>query len=283
MVTVTLGIVQDADPKDWTRHRFGLVEERWRRLAGKAVWVTGAGTGYGRAIAVALAAADCVVFLTGRRPAKLAETIAEMKRLGVPVGTVHPLPTDITDARAVTAAAEQIGERCADLYGLVHCAALPPPTAGRWPLQEMTVDQWQRVLATNVTGAWLVARAAVAGLAAAASFRAVLLSSAAGWAFTPGFGAYNVSKAALNSLAGSFADEAAASRPDADVQINVVDPGEARTEMNQGSPISPYAVVGIVLALLSHPPSGPNGRFFHRDGRHLGFAAAAPYSRPLLP
>jgi NAD(P)-dependent dehydrogenase (short-subunit alcohol dehydrogenase family) len=282
MAAATPGIVQDADPRAWSKHRFGLPEKRWRRLAGRAIWVTGAGTGYGRAIAVAAAAAGATVYLTGRRPAKLTESIAEMERLGVPVGAARPLPADLSDAEAVAAAAERIRTNSGGLYGLVHCAALPPPPVRR-PLEEMTLEQWQRILATNVTAAWLVTRAALAGLAANGAFRAVLLSSGAGWAFTPGVGAYNVSKAALNSLAGSFAAEAAAIRPLADVQINVVEPGEARTEMNQGSTVSPYAVVAMVLALVSHPPGGPNGRFFHRDGRHLAFAEAAPYERPLLP
>ena len=67
-----------------------------------------------------------------------------------------------------------------------------------------------------------------------------------------------------------------------DIQINVLVPGEARTEMNQGSTESPYAVVSMVLVLLSHPPGGPNGHFFNRDGRHLAFAYTQEYSQPLL-
>jgi NAD(P)-dependent dehydrogenase (short-subunit alcohol dehydrogenase family) len=107
-------------------------------------------------------------------------------------------------------------------------------------------------------------------------------SGRGGWAFTPGFGHYNATKAALNSLAGSLAAEAAARYPAADVQINVLNPGEARTEMNGGSTTSPYAAVSMTLILLSHPPSGPNGCFFARDGRHLGFAYAKPWPRELL-
>ena len=67
-----------------------------------------------------------------------------------------------------------------------------------------------------------------------------------------------------------------------DVQINVLVPGEARTEMNQGSNRSPYTIAGMVLLLLSHSPGGPNGHFFHADGRHLAFGYSPPYDRSLL-
>jgi NAD(P)-dependent dehydrogenase (short-subunit alcohol dehydrogenase family) len=117
---------------------------------------------------------------------------------------------------------------------------------------------------------------------AAGSGRVVLLTSEAGWAYTPGFGPYNVSKSALNNFGASLAAECGARCPSADVQINVLIPGEARTEMNRGSTISPYTIAPMMLALVSHPPGGPNGRFFHRDGRHLSFGYAEAFDRKLL-
>ena len=93
---------------------------------------------------------------------------------------------------------------------------------------------------------------------------------------------YNISKAALNSLGYSMAREYATHYPDIDIQMNIISPGEARTEMNQGSSVSPYSIVSIILLLLSHPKGGPNGKYFHRDGRHLKFAYSEPYERSLL-
>ena len=69
---------------------------------------------------------------------------------------------------------------------------------------------------------------------------------------------------------------------DKDVQINVLVPGEARTEMNKGSTRSPYAIVSMVLMLLSHPEGGPNGRYFRWDGGHLAFGNTSPYDKPLI-
>lgn len=142
--------------------------------------------------------------------------------------------------------------------------------------------QWNALLATNVTGQWLVSKAALPLLARAQALRIVFMTSEAGWAATPGFGPYNVGKSALNSLGASFAAECAARYPQRDVQVNVLIPGEAHTEMNAASAESPYSVVCMALLLLSHPAGGPNGCFFHRDGRHFEFGHARAFPRPLL-
>ncbi len=76
--------------------------------------------------------------------------------------------------------------------------------------------------------------------------------------------------------------EYSASYPDMDIQMNILSPGEARTEMNTDSSDSPYKVVSMTLVLLSHRPGGPNGKYFHRDGRHLAFAFAEAYDRRLI-
>ncbi|HEY0838515.1 MAG TPA: SDR family oxidoreductase [Azospirillum sp.] len=282
MTAATHGVVPDADPTAWRQHRFGLSRERWERLAGRIVWVTGAGTGYGQAISLALAAAGATVMLTGRRLHKLEETVAAAAPLGIERSRFVTVPADITDPVQVAVAAKAITARGGVPYGLVNNAALPQCPAGRWPLMDMTAEQWRQQMATNVTGPWLTTRAVAPAMAAAGTARVLFLSSEAGWAFSAGHGAYNVSKAALNSLSGCWAAELAARFPQADVQVNVLNPGEARTEMNQGSTVSPFALASMALVLLSHPPGGPNGRYFHRDGRHYGFAHAPAYDRPLI-
>lgn len=281
MISATPGILQDTDPHAWREHRFGLPHARWAALAGRTFWITGGGTGYGQALATALAAARATVFVSGRRPDKLAETVEAAKILAGTGEHVIALPCDITDPAAIEAVAKAIAARGA-LFGIVNNAALPEPPHGAQPLLQTTTDEWHRLFATNLTGAWLVTRAAVPYMERSGTLRALFVTSEAGWAFTAGMGPYNVSKAALNSLGAGFATECAAAYPGLDVQMNVLVPGEAATEMNRGSAISPYAIVSMALALLSHPPSGPNGCFFHRDGRHLAFAYAAAYERSLF-
>lgn len=281
-VVATPGIGQDFGPAGCSDHRFGLPVERWTSLAGQAFWITGAGTGYGQAIAIALAVAGARVFLTGRRPSKLEDTRQQAAQAGAAIANLIAVPADITDPAAVTQAAHTIATHGGILRGLISNAALPQPRSSPYPLADLSVEDWDRLLRTNITGQWLVARAALPLLSAGHGFRVVFMTSEAGWAYTPGFGPYNLTKAAVNNLGASFAAECAARMPNGDVQVNVLIPGEARTEMNQGSTNSPYSVVSMTLLLLSHPAGGPNGCFFHRDGRHFPFAYASPYGYSLL-
>lgn len=264
----TPGIRIDFDPAEWRSHRFGLSEGRWKGLHGKQVWITGAGTGYGRAVSVALACAGAELFLTGRRKEMLLESVEEIKLRCDALAPCHILPADITDPTQVKDAIKSITNETESLYGLIHCAAMPTKNNNN-PLQNESVEDWEAMFRLNVTAPWVITREIFPHMMRGGSARVIFFSSGAAWAFSSGFGPYNVSKAALNSLTGSLAEELSGSYPGKDIQINAIQPGEARTEMNQGSDISPFAVVNMTLLLLSHPKGGPNGKFFHRDGRQL--------------
>ncbi len=270
------------DPLRWQKHLFGLPKERWEYLRGKNFWITGAGTGYGRCLAVALAAAGAKVFLTGRRKQKLEETIQETERLGLSSKLCNIISADITDPEQVKKACDAVICSCDTLHGLVNNAALPARGDMLKPLLEGSFEDWNRIMSTNVTAPWFLTRTIFPHMAKGGTSRVLFISSEAGWAFTPGFGPYNVSKAALNNLGACMAAECAVSYPKVDVQINVLVPGEARTEMNQGAGNSPYILAGMALALLSHPKDGPNGKFFYWDGRQSSFCYAAPYDKPIL-
>jgi NAD(P)-dependent dehydrogenase (short-subunit alcohol dehydrogenase family) len=282
-MTVTRGLLEYCDPHAWSVHRFGLPPHRWNALAGQAIWVTGAGSGFGAAIATILAAAGGRPILSGRRREKLEDARMAMRDLGVDPEYASIIPCDVRDEVELARAAGEIAGRFGYLSGLVVCAALPQPRPTPWPFADLHRESWQSLFDTNLTAPWLTTRAALPLMLSAGRVRVLLLTSEAGWADTPGFGPYNVSKAALNSLGASLAAETAASHPAADIQINVLNPGEAKSEMNQGSTVSPYAAVAATLALLSHPSGGPNGRFFARDGRHLEFAYSKAWGKPLLP
>jgi NAD(P)-dependent dehydrogenase (short-subunit alcohol dehydrogenase family) len=274
--------MQLADPRFWRSHHFGLSQPRWDRLKGCAYWVTGAGTGYGRSISLALAAAGAQVFLTGKREEKLKETLAEGTSLGINVDHCVLVVADISVESDLVRAVGVISQHVSHLHGLVNSAALPQPGVGLYPLADQSLAAWSELFSTNVTAQWLTSRAALPLMANGGSIRIIFMSSEAGWAFTPGFGPYNISKSAVNTLGASIAAECSAHFPDQNVQINVLVPGEARTEMNRGSTESPYSVVSMTLALLTHPPKGPNGCFFHRDGRHLTFGYSDAYTKDLL-
>lgn len=284
-ISGTPGILQNTPPEIWSDHHFGLPPDRRQALAGHGFWVIGAGTGFGQATAVALALTGARVFLTGRRRERLEETAARAAACGADPALCRVVVADACDEAAVRRAAEEIAAVCAaertPFRGLVHCAAAPPPPAGPGPLRDLDPARWDALMRVNLTAPWLTTRTATPLMTAQGGARVVLFTSEAGWASTPTVGPYNVSKAALNSLGASLAAEFAALQPDDDIQINVLIPGEARSEMNQGSTESPFTAACMTLLLLSHPPGGPNGRFFHRDGRHFAFAYAFPWHRSL--
>lgn len=279
---VTQGIYEHADPKEWREHRFGLPPERWRRLSGRSFWVTGAGTGFGKSLAVGLAASGATVILGGRRLEKLEEALDEMRSFDIPTNNCHAIPMDITDEESVREACGRIEKNVGSLTGLVNNAGTFVTGLGDWPLMEQEPEDWDRQFDLNVKGQWLVTRGALPLMLRGDEVKVLFITSEAGWAFTPSAGHYNVTKAALNNLGASFAAECEDRYPDVDVQINVVVPGEARSEMNQGSDTSPYTLNSIVLALLSHPDGGPNGRFFFKDGRHLTFGYAPVYEKQIV-
>lgn len=281
-VLSTSGINQNADPSLWREHFFGLSETRWDRLKKRSFWITGAGSGYGQAVALALAAAGSLVFITGRSFQKLEATKLEGFRYKINTENLIPVVADITSEADLDSAIKHISGHTKVLYGLINSAALPQPDVGCFSLSNISKNCWNELMLTNITAQWLTTRAALPLLTIGKEARVLYLTSEAGWADSLGFGPYNVSKSAVNSLGASFASECSAKYPEKDIQINVLVPGEARTEMNQLSFNSPFAVVSMVLALLSHPTNGPNGQFFHRDGRHLSFGYSKIYNRSIL-
>jgi NAD(P)-dependent dehydrogenase (short-subunit alcohol dehydrogenase family) len=116
--------------------------------------VTGAGSGIGRAAAIALAASGFTVALIGRRDAPLQETQAAIDDAG---GDAYVVAADVADERSVDAAFAQILSEFGRLDVLFNNAGR---NAGAVPLDEYQLDFWNDVVATNLTGVFLCARAA---------------------------------------------------------------------------------------------------------------------------
>src|SRR6266581_3587137 len=140
MTHSTSGIVEDPDPRDWQQHKYGLTEERWGRLRSRAFWITGAGTGFGWAIATALASSGARVFLTGRREPKLREALEAMSFLGIGTERCHVVAADLTDPEQVERAFALIHLRCTSLQGLVNSAAAPQRTRFPYPLEQEGIE-----------------------------------------------------------------------------------------------------------------------------------------------
>jgi NAD(P)-dependent dehydrogenase (short-subunit alcohol dehydrogenase family) len=119
----------------------------------KVAVITGAGTGVGRASAIALAADGFTIVLAGRRRDRLEEVADD-----VPAETLI-VQTDITDPRAVDDLFTVTEQRFGRVDLLFNNAGMGAPAV---PLDELDVEQWRQVVDTNLTGAFLCARAAMA-------------------------------------------------------------------------------------------------------------------------
>jgi len=162
-------------------------------LSGKAVLVTGAASGMGRATALRLAGAGASVALLDR--SAVSEVSAECERLGARVLGAR---LDVGDEASVAAAVEAVGAWAPELSGVVHLAG--HLGGGSVPFESVTSDDWHDVITANLTGAFYVARHTQSLLEAG---RGVLVLGGSGAGVLNSHPAipYAVSKAGMNGLA----------------------------------------------------------------------------------
>ncbi len=193
------------------------------RLAGQVAWVTGAGRGIGRATALALAAEGARLAVCARTASEVEDTAATIAAAG---GEALARTVDVADEAAVDGFAAALHDRYGRLDLLVHCAGV---IAVR-PFAELEAATWDHVLAVNLRGAFLCARAAFRALEGAGGGQILLLSSLSGVRGPekfPGLAAYNVSKAGVLALSEILAVEG---RPYG-IRVNCVSPGAVDTAM----------------------------------------------------
>ena len=187
MVSATHGVIQMVDPAKWMEHRYGLAIDRWKRLNEKSFWITGAGTGYGRCLAVALASAGAQVFLTGRRREKLLESLDEMKSLGTATDKCHIVEADITNTEDVSRVCNIVKSLCVSLYGLINNAALPARSGASSPMQDESLEYFNEIIRTNVIAPWILTKQMFPFMKKSGEVRVLFITSEAGWAFTSAF------------------------------------------------------------------------------------------------
>jgi NADP-dependent 3-hydroxy acid dehydrogenase YdfG len=124
-------------------------------FAGKVVWMTGAGTGIGKAGALMFAREGAAVALIGRRRDKLDEVAAEIQAIG---GTAAVEALDVADRKKVGEAGERLLKRLERVDILVNNAGL---NIANRRLNEITAEDWDHILAVNLTGAFNMVQAAM--------------------------------------------------------------------------------------------------------------------------
>ena len=189
-------------------------------LTGRVALVTGASQGIGRACALALAAAGASVALAARNEAKLAEVAAEIAAVG---GDAQAFSLDIADEISIKACAKGVVAHFGRLEILVNNAGI---TRDVLALRMKRAD-WDDVLTTNLTGAFLLSQAAIAPMLKARWGRIINITSVVGQTGQSGQANYAASKAGLIGMTKSLARELAGRA----ITVNAVAPGYIQTAM----------------------------------------------------
>lgn len=193
------------------------------RLAGRVALVTGASRGIGAAVARRFAAEGAHVVLVARTVGGLEEVDDSVRASG---GAATLVPLDLAQGEAIDRLGQALWERFKRLDVLVGNAAVLGALS---PLGHVEPAAWDRAIALNLTANWRLIRAMDPLLRRSEQGRAIFVTAEAARRAVPFWGAYAVSKAALEMLAGIYAGETA----ETSVRVNLVDPGPTRTALRR--------------------------------------------------
>jgi NAD(P)-dependent dehydrogenase (short-subunit alcohol dehydrogenase family) len=210
--------------------------------------VTGAARGIGEAIALRLARMGATVVLTARDQARLAQVKAAIEQRA---GKAIVLTCDLIDESAVAAFGERVRLECGRCDILVNNAAVGVP---RKPLIDLSVEEWDQLMHTNLRAPYLMIRSLAPMMIAARSGHIVNISSLAGKNPLPGGAAYSASKWGLNGLTYSLAEELR----QYNVRASVIAPGSVNTQFgdagsgkNPSRMVQPADVAEVVAMLVT--------------------------------
>ena len=210
------------------------------RFADKCALVTGGGSGIGRAVCLAFAREGADIGVADVSEEGAEATAQEVRKAG---WKAIALKVDVTDPTSVQTMVNQTVSALGGLHVLVNSAGVREIV----PFLQLPFAEWQRVIATNLTGTFLCSQAVAQHLVKAGKGgKIVNLASVAGLMAVPNRAAYVSSKHAVVGLTKEMAMELA----DQNIQVNAVAPGVVRTSMTESYFDKPTVVEGLKKA---HP------------------------------
>jgi NAD(P)-dependent dehydrogenase (short-subunit alcohol dehydrogenase family) len=219
------------------------------KLRDRIALITGASRGLGRAVALHFAREGAHVLLLSRSLTFLGRVDDEMRAAG---GKATLLPLDLADGPAIDALGPSLYARFGKLDIFVGNAAILGALS---PLPHIPSARWDRVLAVNVTANWRLIRTLDPLLRNSDAARVIFVTSSVARSCRPYWAPYSVSKAALEALAKTYANETASTS----IKVNLVDPGAMATRMraeaypgeDPATLPTPDAVTGIFVSLAT--------------------------------
>ncbi len=219
-------------------------------ISGQVAAVTGAGRGIGAAIARKLASLGATVVLCGRDIKPLQATASE---IAADAGQAEISQCDVRNLDSVQALAAFVEKRFGRIDILVNNAGVGSFSA---PLHELTPEDWEKVLNTNLRGVYYCIRSLVPMMIRAKTGHIINISSLAGKNALPNGAAYAASKWGLNGLSYSVAEELRTHN----IRVAVVCPGSVDTDLsphtgkNPNKMLKPDDVAHVVEMLVTQAP-----------------------------
>jgi NAD(P)-dependent dehydrogenase (short-subunit alcohol dehydrogenase family) len=225
----------------------------------KVVMITGASKGLGRALTLAFAIEGARLAICARSSKELLAVKNEAEALGA---EVIALTTDMSNVRDVERFVSVVEEAFGRIDVLINNASILGPSP--MPLLlDYPEDDFAEVLRVNSISPFLVTRRVIPGMLQRNQGSIINVTSEAGHVGYAGWGAYGISKFAVEGLTQTWADEL----QETNVRVNMVDPGEMDTQMHRLAvpdcdyPLAkPEDVVGVFLYLSSERSAGINGQ-----------------------
>jgi NAD(P)-dependent dehydrogenase (short-subunit alcohol dehydrogenase family) len=233
-------------------------------LSGRVIAITGPTRGIGEAVALACAAHGANVVLIGRNVKRLEAVHAKIEAAGGPEATIAPFDLEKAVASDYDTLASALMDRYGRLDGLVHNAGILGMLA---PIAHYDVPTWSRVMHVNTTAAFALTHVLLPVLQASEDASIIFTASSVGRKARAYWGAYAVSKFAIEGLSELLAQEL---ENVSKIRVNTLNPGPARTAMrlqaypseNPESVTPPEQLTGPYLALLGPASRGVTGQRF---------------------